>query len=418
MKLRYGKTFLIGTAFLSITAFWQLYDSIIPLILKETFGVKETARGIIMALDNILALVLLPLFGTLSDKTSTRIGKRMPYILAGTFVSSLLMIFLPIADNSVNFYLFIIMLGGVLVSMGTYRSPAVALMPDVTPRPLRSKANAIINLMGALGAVFALAVIKIFSSDVGKPNYFPVFSSVSILMIVSVVILFATVKENKESALAQKYEEENPSQLDAEEANVNKGKKLPRAVKMSMAFLLASVVFWFMSYNAVTTAFSSYAKEVWGLKEGGFADCIMVATVAAVVSYIPVGFISSRIGRKSMILIGVAVMAAAFAIGSAATTYAGWMILVFVAVGFGWAAINVNSYPMVVEMALGGDIGKYTGLYYTFSMAAQILTPILSGFFLEHVSYRTLFPYSAIFMALAFVSMIFVRHGDNKPVKA
>ena len=120
MKLRYGKTFLIGTAFLSITAFWQLYDSIIPLILKETFGVKETARGIIMALDNILALVLLPLFGTLSDKTSTRIGKRMPYILAGTFVSSLLMIFLPIADNSVNFYLFIIMLGGVLVSMGTY----------------------------------------------------------------------------------------------------------------------------------------------------------------------------------------------------------------------------------------------------------------------------------------------------------
>jgi len=418
MKLSYRKTFLIGAAFLSITAFWQLYDNIIPLILKDTFGVKETARGLIMALDNILALILLPLFGALSDKTSTRIGKRMPYIIAGTFAASLLMVFLPIADNSNNFYLFIVMLGAVLIAMGVYRSPAVALMPDITPRPLRSKANAIINLMGAVGGIVTLLLIKVFSTDDEKQNYFPVFASVAILMIISVAVLFATIKENKESELAQKYEKENPSELDAEEANVNKDKKLPRAVKLSMAFLLSAVVCWFMAYNAITTAFSSYAQEVWKLEKGGFADCLMIATAAAVISYIPVGFISSKTGRKSMILVGVAVMAAAFGIGALASTYESWMILVFVAVGFGWAAINVNSYPMVVEMALGGDIGKYTGLYYTFSMAAQILTPILSGFLLEHVSYKTLFPYSAVFMALAFVAMIFVKHGDNKPSRS
>lgn len=418
MKLSYRKTFLIGAAFLAITAFWQLYDNIVPLILKDSFGIKETARGFIMALDNILALVLLPLFGTLSDKTSTRIGKRMPYILAGTFASALLMVLLPIADNANNKWMFIVALGAVLVAMGTYRSPAVALMPDVTPRPLRSKANAVINLMGAVGGIFTLIMIKVFSTADEKQNYFPVFTSVAILMIVSAVVLFATVNENKESSLAQKYEDENPSELDVEEANVNKGKKLPRAVKMSMVFLLSAVVCWFMAYNAITTAFSSYAQEVWKLEKGGFADCLMIATAAAVVSYIPVGIVSSKIGRKSMILIGVAVMAAAFAIGAFASTYASWMILVFVAVGFGWAAINVNSYPMVVEMALGGDIGKYTGLYYTFSMAAQILTPILSGFLLEHVSYRTLFPYSAVFMCLAFLAMLLVKHGDNRPKKA
>lgn len=418
MKLNYRKTFLIGAAFLSITAFWQLYDSIIPLILTNTFKMGETARGFIMALDNLLALVLLPLFGALSDKTNTKIGKRMPFIIAGTFLSALLMIFLPIADNSSNQTMFIIFLGAVLVSMGTYRSPAVALMPDITPRPLRSKANAIINLMGALGGIFTLAAIKIFADNSDKPNYFPVFSTVAILMIVSVTVLFATIRENKESAAAKKYDEEQPTALDAEELNENKDKKLPRNVKISMGFLLASVVFWFMAYNAVTTAFSTYAAKVWGLAEGGFADCLMIATAAAVISYIPVGMISSKIGRKPVILIGVTAMAAAFAIGAFASSYASWMVIVFAVVGFGWAAINVNSYPMVVEMALGGDIGKYTGLYYTFSMSAQIATPIISGFLLEHVSYRTLFPYSAIFMALAFVSMLFVKHGDNKPTEA
>ncbi len=414
MKLNYKKTFFVGAAFMAICAFWQLYDNIVPLILLNTFAIRETARGFIMALDNILALVLLPVFGMLSDRTNTKIGKRMPYILIGSFVSAILMVFLPIADNTVNIVLFITMLGAVLVSMGIFRSPAVSLMPDVTPKPLRSKANAVINLMGALGGIFTLAITAVLASSAGeKPNYFPHFCLVAILMVVAAVFLFFTINENKEVALVAEYEKEHPSELDAEEANVNKGKKLSRPVLVSMAFLLSAVVFWFMAYNAVTTAFSSYTEAVWGLGSGGYANCLMIATAAAVVSYIPVGFISSKLGRKKVILAGIVLMAVAFTSVALVNTYSDLLVLAFVAVGIGWAAINVNSYPMVVEMALDGDIGKYTGLYYTFSMAAQILTPILSGALLEHVSYRTLFPYSAIFMALAFVSMIFVRHGDR-----
>lgn len=407
MKLSYKRTFLIGAAFLSITAFWQLYDSIVPLILKDTFGIKETARGLIMALDNLLALFLLPLFGSLSDRTSTRIGKRMPYILAGTFLSSILMILLPVFDSTENKRMFILSLGAVLVSMGIYRTPAVALMPDVTPKPLRSRANAIINLMGSLGGVFTLIMIKLFSSFEG---YFQVFSLVAILIIVSVTVLFVTINENRESELARAYDGEDDDE-DEREAIYGGERK---GIRLSMIFLLFAVSFWFMAYNAVTTAFSSYAQVVWGLSAGGFADCLMVGTVAAIISYLPVGVISTRIGRRRIILLGVLTMAISFTIGAFITTYSAWMLLIFAAVGIGWAMINVNSYPMVVEMALGGDTGKYTGLYYSFSMAAQILTPILSGYLLEHISYGILFPYAAVFMCGAFILMLFVRHGDSR----
>lgn len=410
MKLSYKRTFLIGAAFLSITAFWQLYDSIVPLILKDTFGIKETARGFIMALDNLLALFLLPLFGSLSDRTSTRIGKRMPYIIVGTFVSAILMILLPVFDSTENKRMFILSLGAVLISMGTYRTPAVALMPDVTPKPLRSKANAIINLMGSLGGVFTLIVIKLFSSYEG---YFQVFSLVAILMIVSATTLFITINENRESKLAREFDGGDDSD-DASEMTADDRRP---GVKRSMGFLLLAVSFWFMAYNAVTTAFSSYAEVVWGLSAGGFADCLMVGTVAAIISYLPVGVISTRMGRRRTILLGVLIMATSFTAGAFIKTYSAWMLIIFAAVGIGWAMINVNSYPMVVEMALGGDTGKYTGLFYSFSMAAQILTPILSGYLLEHISYGILFPYAAIFMCGAFIMMLFVRHGDSKVVE-
>ncbi len=414
MKLNYRKTFLVGLAFMAISAFWQLYDTIIPLILKETFGVKETARGVIMALDNILALFLLPFFGSLSDRASTRIGKRTPFIAAGTILSVTFMLFIPLADNTVSFPLFLAMLAGVLVSMGIYRSPAVALMPDVTPKHLRSSANAVINLMGALGGVFTLAMSKLLIANVEKPDYTNLFLSVAILMVVGVVLLILTVRENKERLVAEKYDEEHPSPIDEEKALLeSKGKKLPPEVFKSLVFMLLAVASWYFAYNAVTTAFTTYVAEVWGLKGSGFADCMMVATIAAVISYIPVGIVSSKVGRKKVIYFGVVLMAAAYAVGAFVGEYHAWVNIVFAAVGIGWAAINVNSYPMVVEMATGGDIGKYTGLYYTFSMAAQITTPILSGFLLEHVSYRTLFPYAAVFMVIALVLMMFVKHGDN-----
>ena len=415
MKLNYKRTFLVGLAFLSISAFWQLYDSLVPLILTETFGMGETLRGVIMAADNVLALFLLPLFGTLSDKTRTPLGRRTPYIVTGTAIAVAFMLLLPISERKTNLSLFLIGLGVVLLAMGSYRSPAVALMPDLTPKPLRSKANAVINLMGALGGVYTLIMVKLLISKEDRPDYLPVFSSVAVLMVVAVLLLVLTVRECRLSAQVAAMEKDEQIETPADSSDKSH-RKLPPDVFRSLCFLLASVFAWFMAYNAVTTAFSSYAVEVWGLKGGDFADCLMVATVAAVISYIPVGFIAGRIGRKKTILVGIVLMGAAYLGGTLFRTYHPLANVMFAAVGIGWAFINVNSYPMVVEMSSHGDVGRYTGLYYTFSMSAQILTPILSGFFLEYFSYATLFPYAAVFMAIAFCTMLMVRHGDVKPI--
>lgn len=435
-KLNYKRTFFIGLAFLSITGFWQLYDNIIPMILKDTFGMGETVTGVVMAMDNVLALVLLPIFGTLSDKVDTRFGKRMPFIVGGTILAVLFMILLPIADNSLNLPLFVIALFFTLVSMGLYRSPAVALMPDLTPNRLRSKANAVINLMGAVGGVYTLIMVKVLVKKETRPDYMPLFISVVVLMVVSVAVLVLTIRENKlrkelelsETGADKVNEEvisaENAENVDADkcaaedEIQVKDGKTvLSKEVKRSMIFLLASIFLWFTAYNAVTTAFSRYTKVVWKLEGGGFADCLMVATVAAIISYIPIGHIASKVGRKKTILGGIALMGACYAAAIFANEYQWWINIPFALIGMAWAAIGVNSYPMIVAMSKGSDVGKFTGTYYTFSMAAQILTPILSGFLLENVSYRTLFPYALFFSALAFLTMTQVRHGDVKPMK-
>ena len=409
MKLNYRRTLLIGLAFFSICAFWQMYDTLVPLILRDTFHVGDSLSGVIMAADNVLALLMLPLFGKLSDRTNTPMGKRMPYIAAGTAAAVVLMLALAGADVPGRFAMFVTVLLLLLIAMGTYRSPAVALMPDVTPKPLRSKANAIINLMGALGGIYALAAVRLLvgTHADGRANYTPVFVAVAALMAVSVLLLVWRVRENQ-------LREAN---ADPEEKDEGPGGKLPPNEARSLALILCSVALWFMGYNAVTTAYSKYFTRMWGDLSGA-ANCLMIATGGAVVSYVPVGIISSKIGRKKMILIGVVILAVCFALSGLVKTFSFAVYVLFVVIGFAWAAINVNSYPMVVEISRSGDVGKYTGYYYTFSMAAQILTPILSGWLLEHVGYHTLFPYAAIMVGLAFVTMLLVRHGDNKPEAA
>ena len=415
MKLNYKRTVFIGLAFLSISAFWQMYDNVIPLILKKSFGMGETITGAIMAADNVLALFLLPIFGTLSDKVHSPIGKRMPFILTGTGLAFLFLMILPLADNTRNLALFVSGLFILLISMGLYRSPAVALMPDLTPNPLRSKANAIINLMGAIGGVYTLVMIKVMVGKGDTPNYYPLFLSVGLFMVISVVILFFTIKENKLHGEIDL--EESAEEVPEENKEVQSTGKLPKDVKRSLVFILMSVAFWFIAYNAVTTAFSRYATHVWGLEGGGYADCLLIATVAAIISYIPIGIIASKIGRKKMILIGIVLLGSCFLAAGLYPTYHWTMVIFFGIIGFAWASIGVNSYPMVVEMSTAGDVGKYTGLYYTFSMSAQVVTPILSGFLLENVSYRTLFPYSVAFCILAFITMSQVKHGDSKPAQ-
>jgi Major Facilitator Superfamily. len=417
MKLNYGRTFFVGLAFLSICAFWQMYDNIIPLMLKNTFHLNETVTGVVMAMDNVLALFLLPLFGAFSDKVNTPLGKRTPFILAGTLLAVVSMTILPIADKKANFILFIIFLAIVLIAMGSYRSPTVALMPDITPKPLRSKANAVINLMGAVGGIYTLIMIKVFVKETDPNSYKKLFLSVSFIMVLAVIILMLTIREKK---LALQFSGEEEKITIKEKPDDSKEKEfmgMPGDVRKSFLFILASIFLWFFAYNAVTTAYTRYAEVVWKLKAGGFANSLIVATIAAICSYIPIGNISSKFGRKKTIIGGIIMMTSAYLCGAFFVHYSVWVNVIFAFTGIGWAAINVNSYPMIVEMCKGSDIGKYTGIYYMFSMSAQIVTPIVSGALLQYVSYRTLFPYAVVFSFASLCTMLFVKHGDSRPEK-
>lgn len=411
LKLNYKRTFFIGLAFLSISAFWQLYDTIIPLILKNNFFIRDSLIGVIMALDNILALFLLPFFGMLSDRTKSPLGKRTPYILIGTLVSVIFMMIIPNAAYNGNFTLFFVSLGIVLLAMSFYRSPTVALMPDLTQKPLRSKANSVINLMGALGGVLTLIYISVLTPSNENPNYFIVFLAVALTMIISVTVLLVTIRENK---LIKEIEVSENELLEEDYEKPASNDELGKDVKKSLYLILASIFLWFMAYNAVTTAFSRYANVVWGMQGGSFANALLVATIAAVLSFIPVGFISTKYGRKKIIMIGIVLMGSSFALAFFFVEFSPIINIIFALTGIGWASINVNSYPMVVEMSKTTDIGKYTGLYYTFSMSAQILTPILSGILIDNLSYRILFPYAVVFSLLSLLTMSKVKHGDSR----
>ena len=415
MKLNYKRTILVGFAFFLISAFWQAYDAIVPKILTNLFEMDQASSGFIMSLDNILAVFLLPIFGSLSDKVSTPFGKRTPFIFCGTICAVLAFIGLGFISSPKLLWLFIVILLLTLLSMATFRSPAVALMPDVTIKPLRSKGNAVINLMGTAGGILVLVLGIVFKTgEVGKTNYLAYIFTVCGVMLAGLVVFLFTVKE----PLWVKDMESESAKFGIDESVDNEAdtpkRKLSRDEVISLLLILASVALWYIGYNAVTSKYSVYCQEVLKVD---FNTTLIVAQAAAIVSYIPVGIISSKIGRKKSILSGVVMLTVAFTIAIFLTKVTSEMQMypVFILAGIGWATINVNSFPMVVELAKGGDVGKYTGYYYTASMSAQIVTPILSGILIEAIGWGVFFPYAAIFTTLSFVTMFFVKHGDSKP---
>ena len=506
MKLNYKRTILVGFAFFLISVFWQAYDATIALTLTNKFGMSQTWSGVIMALDNILALFLLPLFGTLSDKSKSKSGRRTPFIRFGTAIAAIALVGLAFIDNVqlknlqevsqvddpaalaiiydtqadkelktpegntfvlrdkfdretfmeirssddsqemgevseddspyVNYVvparqayasdltdqnptpliLFIGVLLVLLVGMGLFRSPAVALMPDVTVKPLRSKGNAVINLMGAAGGIIVLVLGMGFAFGISKAenammSYVPYYITISGIMLVALGIFLFTVKEpewvRQMQADSIRYGIEEEPQEEQQ-----KKRSLSRGEKISLICILLSVALWYMGYNAVTSKYSVYAPNVL---QKDYSFTMLIAQACAIVSYLPAGMVASKIGRKKTILAGVVMLAAAFA--GAIFMDAGspdWiMYLLFGLAGVGWATINVNSFPMVVEMCSGSDVGKYTGFYYTASMAAQTVTPMLSGYLMDATGMTALFPYAAVFVGLAAVTMLLVRHGDT-----
>ncbi len=411
MKLNYKRTILVGFAFFVISAFWQAYDTIVPLILTNKFEMKQADSGIIMALDNIFAVFLLPIFGNLSDRTRSRFGRRTPYIVCGTVAAAIAFVALGFAPSLLTF---ILLLLAALLSMATFRSPAVALMPDVTVKPLRSKGNAIINLMGTAGGILVLLLADPFNtSEEGKTDFSLYIIAVVGIMLLGLVAFIFTVRERQWAA---DMERESLLIVDEEEKErKTAGGKLSREQMTSLLLILASVALWYIGYNAVTSKYSVYATEILHMS---YSTTLLIAQGAAIVSYIPVGLVASRIGRRRTILAGVAMLTTAF--GAAffidQSTPPILMTVLFALAGIAWATINVNSFPMVVELASGGDVGKYTGFYYTASMSAQIVTPVLSGFLMDQIGMREVFfPYAAIACACALVTMFFVRHGDAKP---
>ena len=489
MKLNVKKTIYVGFAFLIIQLFWQVYDSVIAKMLIDSFGLSQTASGFIMSLDNIVAIVLLPIFGALSDRTNTKRGKRTPYIFFGTICAAILLTGVSLFDNAQNskieqakigdiitekadaedvlfgvtiiedgkirpvvldeeffsfeykglklnylekedaslqrseyvaeirkqnigFYVgFIIVLFLVLLSMATFRTPAVSLMPDVTPKPLRSKANAIINLMGSAGGIISLLIMTFLSIEF--QSYTPLFIVIGTLMLIGLALFLWKVNEPKLNEEMSQIEKEFGIEESSTLEDPNTG-KMSKDVFKSFICILLGVVFWYMAYNAATSKFSVYATTVLNT---GYSMPLLVAQGAAIITYMPIGALSTKIGRKKTVLIGVAILFAAFFIAIFVTSKTALLIWLAMALaGIGWATINVNSYPMVVEMSKGNNVGKYTGIYYTASMSAQIITPVLSGIFMDNIGFGALFPYCAIFSVLAFLVMLFVKHGDSKPV--
>lgn len=495
MKLNYKRTILVGFAFFLISAFWQAYDATIPVILTNKFGMSQTWSGVIMALDNILAVFMLPMFGAISDKClGTKFGKRTPFITVGTVIAAVALVGLSFVDSMqlqnitdvaaiddpaalsviydtqsdkelltpegdkfvlkeeltkeefvairstdegsdyTNYVaparqayaaektaqsptaliLFIALLLVVLIAMATFRSPAVALMPDVTIKPLRSKANAVINLMGTAGGILVLVLGMVFATSAVRNslmNYTVFYSVAAGIMLGALAIFLLTVREKAWS----KQMQEDSVRLGIEEETEESGekRKLSGAEKRSLLFILASIALWYFGYNAVTSKYSVYAGNIL---QKDYNTTLLLAQAAAIIAYLPAGIVASKIGRKKTIMAGVVMLTVAF--GCASFMRAGsptWMMnVMFALAGVAWATINVNSFPMVVEMCSGGDIGKYTGFYYTASMSAQIVTPMLSGFLMDQMGMTVLFPYAAVFVALAFVTMSLVRHGDAK----
>lgn len=420
MKLNVKQTILIGLSFASILSFWQFYDQVIPEILEAHFGCSTYYTNAIMSIDNVLAIFMLPLFGAISDKTRSRLGRRTPYILFGTAAATILMAAMAIMTEKASFAGFFVCLLLLLVVMSVYRSPAVAYMPDVTPKPLRSKGNAVINLVGYVGGIFSTIVMGFLvtsrETEQGRVynSFVPIFAAVAAFMLITVLIMVLTLNENKIVREANIRDERSDNSNEPKTAE-NKGEKLSKPVFTSLIFILLSVFLWFTAYNGVTTSFSRYFRNRYDIDAGDSAKMLTVATVAAIVSFVPLGIISSKLGRKKTVLAGILMMTVCYGAMFFLETPGVAVYAILAVVGIGWAAINVNSFPMVVEMCQSSDVGKYTGYYYAFSMAAQIFTPLLSGKLIEKLGYTVLFPYAVVFSALSFVTMLMVRHGDSKP---
>ena len=420
LKLSYRNTFYIGFGFFSILMLWQIYNTYAPIflarLLSDTGDIDPESAplvGVIMALDNFFALFMLPIFGILSDRTKTRYGRRIPYIVLGMFVAAIIFPLIAVAYILNSLAGVIIMMLLVLIVMNVYRNPAVALMPDVTPKPLRSKANGIINLIGYVGAIIGAALVLVFGEAVDDPilSILP-FLIVSGVMLVAMIILFIKIKENK-IVEATREDMEVGETLSETLGTIDENVPLSKLDKKNMLYILIAVFLWFSAFNAIETFLSSYSETVLGdVRLAGTITIILV--VSSMIAFIPSGLLAGVIGRKFSIVSGLLTMGVGLTLCLIANEANVVFFLGISMSGIGWAMINVNSYPMMVEMSHRNNVGKYTGYYYTSSMLAQSFTPIVAGAFISLIgTFQVLFPYAGVLVTAAFVVFLFVKEKKD-----
>ncbi|MBQ9809649.1 MAG: MFS transporter [Spirochaetales bacterium] len=426
LKLNKKRTFLIGFAFFGILLLWQVYDSWCPTLLTEIIKTKlgtadelevQWLVGIIMACDNLAALILLPIFGSLSDKTHTRIGKRMPYILVGTFVSAIAFPFIPLFFHLNKIGAMIAMMAIVLLFMMMYRNPAVALMPDITPKPLRAKANGIINIMGYFGGAFAtvLGMVFVLSKYLkGEHNLMTIelpFVIASVLMVISALVLFFTVRENKiEEEIKDELEEGERMAAIADPVDDNK--PMSKANRIMLFAILGAEFLWFMSDNALGTYLNNYVFYAMGAATSNTSMMVIAGGLASVIGFATAGFIADKIGRKwtisaglSLTVLGLILMcfikASTIVLDSGLKAFPKLLLVVWIIKGYGMALVHNCSFPMVVELCSSKKIGKFTGYYYASSMAAQTVTPVLLGLILRASGAWRVLPIYATILTIA-----------------
>ncbi len=400
MKLNYKKTFILGFGFFAITLCASLYDAFVPIFLNE-FIDKAWLIGFLMTMDNYIGLFLQPLIGTLSDRTHTRFGRRMPYIL---ICMPLAAIFVCIIPNHLGLISLLVIIVLYNLIMSTFRSPTVALMPDITPGPLRSKANGVINLMGGAGAVIAFLIgSKLYTINPVYPFYMA-----ALLLLVSAAILFFKIKEKRDSLNYEAVVNAN-SKVHEKTKIKNLGQLLVVTKKMkNVLLLLMAIFFWFIAYNSVSSFFSLYGKEFLHIAPEAATGKLTFFSFSMLLAALPAGFLGTKFGKKKIIIAGLILIILVFG-GVFLTNDINVIGYLFIPAGIAWALININSYPLVVSMTDQKNIGSYTGLYYLFSSLAAIASPPLIGMLIDKLGYGILFKYSVCGFILALVFILLVK---------
>ncbi|WAA08590.1 MFS transporter [Fervidibacillus albus] len=384
------KHWWLGFGFFSISLTWSLYNAFVPYFL-ESYISSVAVIGFLMTLDNYVALFLQPFIGRISDKTDTRLGKRMPYLIVGMPLSALFVILLPFHQSVFALVTFMLLLN---LSMALFRSPTIALMPDITPEEKRTKANGIINFMGGVAAIIAFAL----GSQLFKWNEASPFLFSGIVLLLSLIILLWKIREKRDSITVYPSKKEQ--------------KKWVTEFNQPTVFLLIAIFFWFVAYQGMEALFTLYGKNHLGLSKDQSSFSLTFFSLSFVLFAIPSGFLASKLGKKKMIIIGIAGLATVFLLLNFVYSLTMlWVLLLFG--GIFWAFININSYPFVVSTGSDQSIGTRTGLYYLVSSLAAISGPPLFGLIVDSFGYGALFFSAAISLVIALFFIMNVKTENS-----